>query len=280
MEPILFVLRNLGAVIRPGATADALTQTETRFAVRLPERFRQLYLTSNGFDLPALRMRVLSLGEIEAYGDAFADRFKYVPFTDCNDSNPYSICCAEPLAGFIAHVFHDDESRLVCRSLRRFFQLLADAIRTGDDADRLTGDLDPASPDRSLGDAEIGRELIRYTENLDPNDCARGEALRFATQMFGPGGESELQGVLAAGDEYVREAVLRRRRHLNTPEARAILDADAAEYKRFVTELNRSVAAAGFEPSNLRLNLPNLHGGRNRPGFLAELLELIRGWQK
>lgn len=279
VAPILVTLSHLGATLRTGATLHALARVEELFAVRLPDEFRQLYLTSDGFGLPSTGMRILPLAEIESYADAFADRFRYIPFTDSNDSNPYSICCPEPLVGFVAHVFHDDESRLVCRNLQRFFELLGEAIRSGGDADLLAGDFDSACSERTPEDAEVGRELIRYAEGLDPNDYARGEALRFAAQLFGPGYEPDLSAVLALGDEYVRTAVLRRCRGLNTPPALAIIAADADEFNRFVARLTQSVAEAGIPQDVSRLNLPMLYSERNRPGFLEELLARIRSWQ-
>lgn len=278
VEPILSILRHLGATLRAGATPDAIARVEELFALRLPDEFRQLYLTSDGFDLPVAGMRILPLAEIEPYADAFAGRFRYVPFTDSNDSNPYSICCQGLLAGFVAHVFHDDESRLVCRNLQRFFELLGEMIWGGGDADRLAGDLDFTHPDRTTADTDTGRELIRYAESLDPSDYTRGEALRFAAQLFGHGHEPDLSTVLALGDEYVRAAVLRRCRGLNTPAALAIIAADAEEFNRFVAGLTHSVAEAGIPQDVSRLNLPMLYADRNRPGVLEELLTRLRRW--
>jgi hypothetical protein len=265
--------------LRTGATPNALARVEELFAVHLPDEFRQLYLTSDGFDLPIAGMRILPLTEIEPYADAFAGRLLYVPFTDSNDSNPYAVCCQEPLVRFVAHVPHDDESRLVCRNLPRFFESLDEAIRSGDGADRLAGDLDFAQPDRTTADSHTGRELIRYAEGLDPNYYARGEALRFAAQLFGPGHEPDLSAVLALSDEYVRTAVLRRCRGLNTPPALAIIAADADAFNRFVAGLAHSVAEAGISQDVSRLNLAMLYAGRNRQGFLDDLLVRIRSWQ-
>jgi hypothetical protein len=74
---------------------------------------------------PAAWMEILPLAEVVPYLEGevmpFVDGVShygipevwgYFPFTDCNDSNPYCVCCNGPLRGRVVHVFHDDDPKL------------------------------------------------------------------------------------------------------------------------------------------------------------------------
>jgi hypothetical protein len=296
---------SLGATTKPGADPAALAHAEERLAVRLPKEFRELYRTTNGLVIPDLNLEFEPLSQIENYAGFLTKGFGYFPFTECNDSNPYALCCAEPLTGFVVHLYHDDEPVLACRSLGRFLDLLVERRQQMLAADvkqrsslylhinRLEGDLAFDQPERNGDDARIGRELVRYAGSLAPTDVDRGAALKFATQMFGPGHEEELTHVLALGDEYTRESVLKRLQGLGTPAAEALLRRDAEEFDRFVAELAKAVEAAGFdvrrrpdrphawsiEPGNIRPNLEMSYALRHDPSFLAAWLERVRRQQ-
>jgi hypothetical protein len=106
------------------------------FGVRLPDDFVALWAHADGAAGDGIDL--LSLSAAGEYAGAFAGGIGYVPFTDCNVSNPYAVCCREPLRGVVAHVFHDDEPELVCRGLGRFLELVA-AAREGGDVARVGG---------------------------------------------------------------------------------------------------------------------------------------------
>jgi hypothetical protein len=299
------LLDSLGATTKPGADPAALAHAEEVLAVRLPEEIRELYRTTDGLVIPDLSLEFEPLSKIEGYAGVLTKGFGYFPFTDCGDSNPYAICCDEPLTGFVVHLYHDDEPVLACRSLGRFLDLLVERrkqmLATDEEEredldvgiDRLEDDLAFDRPERSAEDARVGRELVRHAEGLNPRDVDRGVALKFAAQMFGPGHEDELARVLALGDEYARESVLNRWRGLGTPAAGTLLRRDAEEFDRFVAGLAGAVEAAGFEvrrrpdrphawtvePGNIWPNLKVLYAGRNDPGNLAGWLERVRRLQ-
>jgi hypothetical protein len=296
---------SLGATTKPGADPAAVTRAENMLNVRLPEEVRELYLTTDGLEIPDLGVNFQPLFRIVNYAGHLTKGFGYFPFMDCNDANPYAICCDEPLTGFVALLYHDDSPVLSCRSLDRFFDLLVEKrrqvlamdkkqrgkvfeLRT----DRLKDDLALDRPERSAEDARVGRALIRHAESLDSIDVDRGAALLFAAQMFGPGHEDELTRVMRLGDGDVREAVLERWRHLGTPAAAALLQREAEELERFVQEVVRAVEAAGIkvqrEPGSLVWSvdvgphlprLDRLYGNRHRSSWLESWLESIRDRQ-
>jgi hypothetical protein len=296
----------LGATTRPGADPAALAHAEKVLAIRLPEEVRELYRATDGLVIPDLDLEFEPLSRIERYAGFLTKAFGYFPFTDCNDSNPYTICCDEPLTGFVVHLYHDDAPVLACRSLGRFLELLVERrqqMLAADEEQRedldlrincLEGDLAFDRPERSAEDARVGRALVRHAESLGPSDLDRGAALGFAAQMFGPGDEDELARVMALGDEYARESVLERWRGLGTPAAEALLRRDAEDFDRFLADLASTVEAAGMairrhrppgygftiEEGNIGLNFQMLYSARHEAGFLEGVLGRIPHWQR
>jgi hypothetical protein len=285
MHPLPTLLDRSGFKPRAGGTPAAIAGVEAAFGVRLPDEFRELWALSDGMDGDGIEL--LPLSTVAAYAGAFGGGFGYVPFAECNDSNPYAVCCREPLRGVVAHVFHDDQARLVCRGLGRFLELVAEARESGE-VDRIEGDLAFDRPDRTAEDA-AARELVRAAEGMDRRDEWRGVALHFAAQLLGPGQEAELADVLALGDEYTREAVLWRWTALGTPEARERLRQDAAAYRDFLAELRRAFEAAGvrtdpdgpgefrLQPGNVGLNFAMLFADCRRPGAMFEWVQRLKG---
>lgn len=279
------LLSRAGFQRNPGASTAAVARIERAFRVTLPEDFRSLYSLADGAS--GKRIELLSLSRIEDYSEVFDTPFGYVPFTDSNDSNPYAICCDGPLRGIVVHVFHDSESKLICRGLQRFFELIAD-VEADEDPSEIEGDWAVARPDRTEDDALIGTALVRLAESLELGDDACTIALRYATQLFGAGCEGDLSRVLTLGDEYVREAVLERCAALGTPEARVLLRDDAEGYRRFLADFKQSAEAAGFslepvgrngfrlQPGRINPNFSKLYSECRRPGAMAEFIERFR----
>ena len=92
---------SLGATLKPGADAATIARAEEVLAVRFPEEFRELYQTTDGVVLADLQLEITPLATVRMYAGFLAKGFGYAPFTDCNDSNPYAVCCDEPLIGFV-----------------------------------------------------------------------------------------------------------------------------------------------------------------------------------
>jgi hypothetical protein len=296
------LFKSLGATTRPGADPAALARVEKLLNVRLPAEFRDLYLATDGVEFPDLGFEITPVAVAGEYAGFLTKGFGYAPFTEANDSNPYTVCCDEPLTGFVVHLFHDDEPVLVCRTLGRFLDLIADLLRQArgldeeelEDldlrCDRVDGDLALELPERTPDDARVGAALVRHAERLDPIDVDRTTALHFAAQMFGPGHEADLGRVLELGNEYVRATVLKRWRALGTPAAAEMLRRDAEEFDRFVMELAAAVEAAGLqvrrqpdkphawsvEPGPIWPNLEMHFACRHDPRFRAGWLERVR----
>jgi hypothetical protein len=295
------LFESLGATPRPGADEAALARAEEAQGVRFPENVREFYRATDGLVLPDLDLEILPLSSFGPIAGPLNEGHGYAPFTESDGANLYAICCAGPLFGFVVHLYDDNEPVLVCRSLGRFFDLLVERRLQMFAADKeidpcvydLEGDLAFDRPERTADDARVGDELIRYADRFTPRDGERHDALRFAAQMFGPGHEAELTRVLAAGDEYAREAVLERWHGLGTAAAEVLLRRDAEDFDQFVEDLAKAVVAAGMEirrhpppgygftitPGNLGVHFKRHFCKRHQPGFLPELVELLRRWQ-
>jgi hypothetical protein len=286
MDELQTLLDRAGLRPRGPATPAALADVEAAFGFRLPAEFVDLWSLADG--MAGDGIDILPLDIAGQYATIFDSGLGYVPFTECNDSNPYSVCCRDPLRGVIAHVFHDGPPLLVCRSLGRFLELVAVARREGGEVDRLDGDFAIGRPDRTPADVELARDLVRAAAGMDARDPARGDALRFATQLFGPGQEAELADMLALGDEYTRSAVLQRWAGLGTPAALDQLQRDAAAYREFMVELRQAFERAGMrtepyrdgefllQPGRVGLNFAMLFADCRRPGAMAEWVERLK----
>jgi hypothetical protein len=286
MHDLQTIAARAGFRRRPGANQAAIARTEAAFGVQLPDGFPELWAYSDGMDGDGIEL--LPLSAVAEYAPIFAGGFGYVPFADCNDSNPYAVCCREPLQGVVVHVFHDDEAQLVCRGLPRFLELVAEARQGDAGVGRIAGDLAFDHPNRTVEDIAAARELVRAVEEMAPGEQWRGDALRFAAQLFGPGQEDELATVLALGDEYTREAVRRRWNGLGTPEAQNRLGEDAVAYRNFLAKLEQAFETAGLQteptdhgefllqPGNVGLNFAMLFADSRRPGAMEEWVQRFK----
>jgi len=286
------LLSQAGYHLCAGAAPKAIAALEAVYKVSLPDEFKELWSLTDG--VADVELEILSLDGIQKYAaafDTFFGDFGYVPFTDSNDSNPYSMVCRGPLRGMIVHIFHDDQPVLVCRSLRRFFELVAAQRyeRNERDVARLAGDLAVAAPNRTETDAAIARELIRAAAGLDIDDENRYPALEYAAQLLGPGHERQLAEVLALGNEYTREIVRNRCVALGTLEARALLRQDNDAYKQFLVDLKQAFEAVGYttepmrdragfwlQPGRIGLNFAKLYTDCRRPGVMAQRVQRIK----
>ncbi len=274
------LLKSAGFHLRTGANASSLDRLESLLELRLPAEFSQLYSLSDGADSHGLQLYPVS--EIEGYADVFEGGLGYVPFTDSNDSNPYSICCNDPMRGMIVHVFHDDESPLICRGLGRFFDLIIEARQRGTDVGFIEGDFAFDRRERTADDVITARELMKFAGPLDKLDEWRTQALIFAAQLFGPGQESELANALALGNEYVRGAVIRRWQGLGTTAALERLREDSAAFQNFVSGIKNQLEASGLatepyrdgtfliQPGRIGLNFKSLFAEFREPSLTGE----------
>lgn len=275
------LLRRAGFRSSNKAVPTRIPVVESAFGITFPDDFRELWTLSDGMSGDGIEL--MSLESVEKYVEMFRGGPSFIPFGDCNDSNPYVACCREPLRGMIAHIFHDDDPCLVCRGLPRFLELVTESCRDDSDVGRLVGDFDFSHPDRTSEDANIARELIKQAEVFDQEHSFWGDTLRFfAAQLFGPGQEDELAALMMVGNEYTRDVVIRRLHGLGTSAADDQLRKDKAEFEEFVMQIRGRFEAAGFrtetdrrgnlrlQPGNVGPNLPSLFADRHRPGSMDE----------
>src|SRR5262249_26534335 len=148
-----------------------LARAEALQGVRFPEDVREFYRATDGLVLADLDLEIFPLSYFGPHAGPLNEGHGYAPFTESNDSNPYAICCAGPLFGFVVHLYHDNETVLVCRSLGCFLDLVAERQRQVPGAteeqmadlvfrcNSLAGDLAFDRPERTADDARIGDEL-------------------------------------------------------------------------------------------------------------------------
>jgi hypothetical protein len=287
-----------------GVSKGRLDQLEETLEVKLPADFRELYGLADGLAVDGGSMEFLDVERIEDYAGAFSAAFGYVAFAECNDSNPYALCCNGPLRGVVAHLYHDDESKLVCRDLGRFLDLVAeraariraaagsedeDEVSEANRLDDIGGDLAFAVRERTAEDLRRARELVRLSSPPAPDRPQHNEALRYAAQLFGEGQEDELAALFEA-DEYVRGAALERLRHLGTPRAAQVIAASEADLTRFVDRMVAVLLGAGMQvrregnqvnvnPGNIHLNVPMWYSARRQADVFDDLLARVRRWQ-
>lgn len=275
------LLTQAGFRLRPPATVRSLANLVAELCLPIPDGLRGLWLTSDGAS--RADMELLSVAGAQEYGDAMSGA-GLIPFTDCNDSNPYVVSGRGPLMNYIVHVQHDGDTNLICSDLERFLELVSDA---GEEVDQLVSDYAMDSPDRTPEHAEIARALLREAQATQMDDWNRGNALRFAIQLFGAGDEAALAEVMAAGNEYTRDAVRERWVGMDTDAARRLLAADDATYRRFLDDLRRAFESAGVRTESDRdefvllvgrvgLDFRMLYADRLRQGAMSECVERFR----
>src|SRR5688572_2937717 len=91
------LLTEAGFQRRSGASSAAIARLEAAFNAQLPADFAQLWAYSDG--MSGNGIDILSLAKVEEYAGTFEGGFDYVPFTECHDSNPYAVCCRDPIRG-------------------------------------------------------------------------------------------------------------------------------------------------------------------------------------
>src|SRR5262245_32189203 len=176
MNDLRAFLHAVGAAANPGATAAELDSFETRTGLSLPPQLRDFYRSTNGLTIGGGGwMKVLPLAEVMPYVQGMRDYgvpqvWGYFPLTDCNDSDPYCVCCNGPLRNRVIHVFHDDVAQLKFWDLGRFLDAVAVAVVSkGEDhpeLDMLPGEYTSDREDRTEDEVRTGLELLRVTDGL------------------------------------------------------------------------------------------------------------------
>jgi hypothetical protein len=275
---------------------------ETSTGLSLPPQVRAFYGATNGLTIdgdssryvtnmrPAAWMEIQPLAKVTQYVEGMR-RFGipqvwgYFPFTDCNDSNPYCVCCNGPLRNRVVHVFHDDVARLKFWELGLFLDAVAAAVVSrGEDhpeLDRLPGEYTPDREHRTEDEVRAGLELLGLTDGL--TDVERHDTLRFAIDLLSEGQVDEVARLLDTGDEYTAREAAARLQAMKSPRAASALRQYAAETAGFVTNCAAALRAAGLHVTDVRkdtlclrpgmwLNLPIWFHRRREPGIYDEVV--------
>jgi hypothetical protein len=275
MDDLRAFFQAVGAAPNPGATAAELDAFEARTGLSLPPQVRAFYGSTNGLTIGGW-MRILPLAEVMPYVDGevmpFVDGVQhygipkvwgYFPFTDCNDSNPYCVCCNGPLRNRIVHVLHDDVSKLKFWDLDGFLDAVTAAIvRKGvhdPELDRLPGEYTSARKDRTEDEVRTGLELLRLAEGL--TDVDLHDALRFAIDLLSEGEVDEVVRLLETGDEYTAEEAAARLRAMKSPCAADALRQYRGETARFVADCVAALRAVGLDVTDVHQNAARLKAG-------------------
>lgn len=255
-----------GFVAGAPATAEELDSVEQTLGRPLPESMREFLFCCNGLRNATAQFEFTSSESILSLTAAF----EAWPFfrdlglllaMDANDSNPLCVVSQGPLAGMVAHVFHDGDSCLRFRSL-------GDLLAAFAAAESVVGAYDSKEL-RTLPPAQMTPELTEIYESLLRTQYAHEDPdgisllMCFAIDLCADSEVARIASLLESGDEYVRERALRRLSAIDSQEARTVVHADKQAFEEFKECLLRR----GTPDRVRRLNLPMLFARRHDSDF-------------
>ena len=264
MDDLRAFFHAVAATPNPGATAAELDAFEARNGLSLPPQLRTFYGSTNGLTIAGGGwMKILPLAEVMPYIEGMREYgipqvWGYLPFTDCNNSNPYCVCCNGPLRNRVVHVFHDNVAELKFWDLGRFLDALAAAVVSKEEdhpkLDRLPGEYTSDHEGRTKDEVRTGLELLKLADRL--TDVELHDALRFAIYLLSEGEVDEVARLLVTGDEYTAREAAARLGAMESPRAADALRQSRREIARFVADCVAALRAAGLE----RHRCPAGHG--------------------
>lgn len=287
MDSLKRLLQLPGVVSSPPAAPAEIQVFSSASTVPSLDEIAGIYSVCNGALLSGQVLRILSLADCLLYLDGMRNigipqRWGYLPIVDNNDSNHWCVCRAEPLRGYVVQVYHDDSAQIKFRCLDNFFTAMRRQLEADDPfLDDVSCDFD--DPARTVRDVETARTLIQAESGI--NDVERCDALRFAITLFSNREIDEIILLLDDRDEYVREAVVKRLRRIDTPEANRAIQQFHEAVRSFVAgcaELlgRNGIRASIHDQTKLRLddgpvwlNLNMLFGERREASFNTFLIE-------
>ena len=230
----------------PPATHSDIRSVARQFNGPLPETLVTLWRLSDGVTMPAMRARLLSTSEAleivacEAWSSEFLDR-GFVPFLHDKQSNYLAAIVHDPLAFRIAHVPHDDASRLLFSDLASCIGNLIGMMEAGDTADshlyKTTGDYPPDAPRRE-DDQKAARRLMATDGDHDE--------WNYAAQLLDASNLEEWARLLET-DHFVRRDVRDRMKKMSSPAIRELLRNDQRAFDGFCKLVAESARSAGLE---------------------------------
>lgn len=279
------------------APAAQLAKAETAAGGALPKPLRAFYEASNGGQARG-ENSALTLSSIKdaldyaAAAGLLESFWGFWPLAENNDSNPVCVCCRSPLAGYVVLVSHDDQPRLMFRSLDGFFRAATSYVAGGEFLDTHELPSPFAGPERTKADATAARKLMALLEDESGLDEAtRIDAARFACDLLSDEQLAEMKKLLAIDNESVREHVQQRLERIQSPAARKAAQQAASDFDSFVESCAQLLQKEGIaatvlnmygkntiriDPGPIWLNMDMFFAARKRKDFNEHLLERAR----
>lgn len=246
----------------PPASDDEIRAFEAELETPLPNGLRMFYSCTNGLQSEDGSLTFAALGSLrsdEFSGWPLLEDLVPLIFGDANDSNPLCVLTRGPLAGMVAHIFHDGETCL------RFLDV-ADMLTNFADAPTLAFAYRSESC-RSIAPfamTHVHEEAFtRLLDEFDPDQEGSSLRLRFAMDLCADTEVHRIAHLLRLGDEFVRDAALRRLNRIDSLDARRVVGNDQREFHAFLRDLEKR----GSPEQIQRLNTPMLFAARHRDDF-------------
>jgi hypothetical protein len=288
-------LESVGAECAAGASGHDIASFEEKSGLSLPDNVRDVWTASNGMVIKngLRRMKLMALSEclealqgMKQYG--IPQTWGFFPFTDTNDSNPYCICCNEPVRGYIARVFHDDTSKIAFRDLGAFLDAIqcvcSASGESGPSLHYLPEDFSRNQPKRTDGDMRTGLALLELVDQLE-GEIEQADARRWAITLLAEVQVAEIIRLLDSGDEYCRREAISRLESMKTPKANEAIKRHKREFGDFMKKCTAELRAAGLDVAEVKsesirlgpgitwLNMPMFFSRRQSPTFFGDFVK-------
>lgn len=274
-----------------GAAEAEITQVENASKLKFPPSYREFISLSDGYFFKDQGVSVLSLTESLKYFQGLREfgltqRWGYFPILDNNDSNPWCLCCSEPIEGYIVQVFHDDSAKIKFRNLDSFIAAIQGSERN--DAlmlDDLPGDF--RDEGRTPHDIKVARELLKASSTL--LDLDRGDACRFAMWLLSEGEVEDIVPLLEDNDFYIARDASERLAAMRCRKAGEALRENRKNFEAFVDNSLVLLREAGLKAvavnrdrdillnlGNLRLDMKVFYAERKSPDFDEKFIQRVK----
>ncbi len=197
-----------------------------------------------------------------------------------------------PLAGYVVLVNHDDQPKLLARSIESFLRTAIDYVSEGDylEIHELPTDFD--GPDRTKGDLVASRALLQLLQTEDAlTEDEQVDAGRFACDLLPDKEVKGIKALLEIDNEYVQEHVTARLSRLQKPAACKAVPKSAETFDSFVIQCAEALKKAGIaattvemygkptirlDPGPVWLNMEFFYAKRKQADFQKMFLEKVK----
>ncbi len=212
----------------------------------IPESLTKLWRVSDGVTLDSLDARIPGPAEVLQIltEDEWDNRWAQsglLPVLDDNQSNYLGVFVRGARAFRVAHLPHDDGSRLLYRDFESCAAVLIEAAERGDTADvfffETKGDYPPDAP-RPEEDQEAAKTLLAEPHQLDE--------WNHAAQLLDASNLDEWARLLET-DHFVRRDVRDRMKKMSSPAIRELLRKDEKAFEEFAELADAVARKAGLK---------------------------------